>query len=47
MNINIQGGITLRYLSTKTILMKSIKKRRNEKRKESIKKIIKLSLFYN
>ena len=37
----LQGGISISYASSTTIVMKKIKqKRRNEKRKDSIKKIL-------
>lgn len=36
----LQGGISISYASSTTIVMKKLKqKRRNEKRKDSIKKI--------
>lgn len=36
----LQGGISISYESATTIVMKKLKKRRNEKRKGSIKKIL-------
>lgn len=35
----LQGGISIPYEIATTIVMKKLKKRRNEKRKDSIKKI--------
>ncbi len=36
----LQTGISISYASSTTIVMKKIKQRRNEKRKDSIKKIL-------